>query len=358
MRGYVSAPQVSGVTLARIVAVIDCAHDPILEEVAWRRLVPFVSRGPVLTALVLNASANLRVRLQAKGVRVFVAEAQASPDWSTVRNLAAIARSVRATLLYANGEFAHLLCALTGPLLGISVVAHLLHDVSLIDAQAFVLCSSTVIVASEFARSQALSVGCKDVVVVPTPALDGLVRRAPDPESLVVGWAGAWRNDDDPQSFLRAALALLQDFPRIQFRMAISDPTAVPYNALPPRLRGRITFTPLVFGPQGFTGDIDLFVNTARRDPAHVTLTDALAAGIPAIATTASGSSELATTETRIQLYRAGDDDALGAAIARAYLGSHSDDGGGPKPRSTIDDAAARVDAIVHDRISAALTRS
>jgi len=134
----------------------------------------------------------------------------------------------------------------------------------------------------------------------------------------------------------------LQDFPRIQFRMAISDPAAVPYNALPPRLRGRITFTPLVFGPRGFTGDIDLFVNTARRDPAHVTLTDALAAGIPAIATTASGSSELATMETRIQLYRAGDDDALGAAIARAYLRSHSDDGGGSKPRSTIDDAAAR----------------
>ncbi len=344
----------------RILAVADCAHNACLEEAVWRRLAPLFSRGATVDALLVRSSRELCSRLAAQGIRVRLAETQGSPGWAAIRNLAAMARAAEATVLYAHGEFAHMLCALTGPLLGVPVIAHLLRGASLVDAHAYALCRSTVIVPTDFVRSQALAVGCGDVVVVATPACFDARRPGRSSAGMVIaGWAGAWHEDDDPQLFLRAAATVARALPHLRFVMSVpASATASGRAEAAKSLAGRALVIPLRFGTHGFTEHVDLYVHTARHDVIHVTLADALAAGLPVVATTAGGSIELLASGAApaasccAHLYRPGDEQALVRALGNACCSLDAR----PAPsacgsgRSTLDDAATFVDAILDQR--------
>lgn len=344
--------------------VADCADDMRLEEVVWRRLAPFFARGVSVDALLVRCSRALCSRLAAQGIRVRLAETHGTPGWIAIRNLAAMARGSRATVLYAHGEFAHMLCALTGPLLGVPVIAHLLREASLVDAHACALCRSTVIVPTDYSRSQALAIGCGDVVVVATPTrFDAGAAGARSLDTALAGWAGAWHNDDDPELFLRAAAAITREFPRLRFVMSLPPAAATQAAPLSAAFAGRLFVVPLRFGAHGFTSNLDLYVHTARRDALHLTLVDALGAGLPVVATTAGGSIELlasgAPASSSAHLYRPGDERALVRALCNACesLGSRLRAPGRDAGRSTLDDAAMSVDAILDRRVSGALSR-
>ena len=347
-------------TKRRIMAVADCAHDACLEEAVWRRLAPLFSRGATVHALLIRSSRELCARLAAQGIRVRLAETHGSPGWTAIRNLAAMARAAEATALYAHGEFAHMLCALTGPLLGVPVIAHLLRSASLVDAHAYALCRSTVIVATDYARSQALAVGCGNVAVVATPACFDARRAKSSRAGIVIaGWAGAWHENDDPELFLRAAAAVARDSPRLRFLMSVPASATEGCRAeAAERLPGRVLVVPLRFGTHGFTENIDLYVHTARHDVIHVTLADALAAGLPVVATTAGGSIELlasaAPAASCAHLYRTGDEQALVCALRNACnsLDARQASPAHGSGRSTLDDAATFVDAILDRRVA------
>lgn len=349
--------------MRRVMAVADCGHDECLEEVVWRRLAPLATPGAAVDVLLVRSSPALRSRLAAHGVRVTSAEVHGAPDWSAIRDLAVLARNARATVLYAHGEFAHMLCALTGPLLGVPVIAHLLRGVSLIDAHAYSLCKSTVIVATEYARSQALAVGCGDVVAIATPASRDCRHRGTLDPVRTFGWAGAWQPDYDPELFLRAAARLTDEGARVHFRISVPAGAIALREPLPEDVATRCTFVPLRFGKRGFSDGLDCYVHTATHDATHVTLADAVAAGIPTIATTANGSADFVATAAHTRLYAPGDEEALVRALSDACRdGSRQcvlrlrGERSLPAPASaTPEDAAARVDALLHDR--RALTR-
>lgn len=346
--------------MRRVMAVADCGHDECLEEVVWRRLAPLATPGATVDALLVRSSPALRTRLVAHGVRVTSGEANGAPDWAAIRDLAVLARGARATVLYAHGEFAHMLCALTGPLLGVPVIAHLLRGVSLIDAHAHSLCKSTVIVATEYARSQALAVGCGDVVAIATPASRDCLRRESLAPTRTVGWAGGWEPDYDPELFLRAAARVVEDGARVHFRVSVPAGAIALSAPLPARLAARFSFVPLRFGKRGFSEGLDCYVHTAAHDATHVTLADALAAGVPVIATTASGSTDFLANAVHARLYAPGDEDALVAALAdacrddgpRGRVRHHSEDLLPVVRAATPEDAAARVDALLHERLA------
>lgn len=304
--------------MRRVMAVADCGHDECLEEVVWRRLAPLAALGAGVDALLVRSSAALRARLVAHGVRVTSAEADGAPDWAAIRDLAVLARHAHATVFYAHGEFAHMLCALTGPLLGVPVIAHLLRGVSLIDAHAHSLCKSTVIVATEYARSQALAIGCRDVVAIATPASRDCLRRGTPARPRTIGWAGAWQPEYDPELFLRAAARLVDGGARVHFRVSVPAGAITMSEPLPARLAARFSFVPLRFGKRGFSEGLDCYVHTAAHDATHVTLADALASGIPLVATTANGSADFVAASPHARLYAPGDEDALVAALSEA----------------------------------------
>lgn len=350
--------------MRRVMAVADCGHDECLEEVVWRRLAPLAAPGASVDVLLVRGSPALRARLVAHGVRVTSAEVNGAPDWAAIRDLAVLARGARATVLYAHGEFAHMLCALTGPLLGMHVIAHLLRGVSLIDAHAHSLCKSTVIVATEYARSQALAVGCGDVVAIATPAARDCLRRESLARTRTLGWAGAWQPDYDPELFLRAAARLVDQDRPVQFRVSVPAGAIAMSEPLPARLAARFSFVPLRFGRRGFADGLDCYVHTAAHDATHVTLADALSAGVPVIATTANGSADFVAASAQARLYAPGDEDALVAALAdacrddgaRGRARHHGEDTLPVAVAATPEDAAARVGALLHERL--ALTRA
>jgi glycosyltransferase involved in cell wall biosynthesis len=347
-----------------VMAVADCAHDECLEEVVWRRVAPLAAHGTGVDVLLVRCSPALRARLAAQGMRLTQADVNGAPDWASIRDLAVLARSARATVLYAHGEYAHMLCALTGPLLGVPVVAHLLRSVSLIDAHACSLCRSTVIVATEYARSQALAIGCSDVVAIATPASRECIRRESLAGTRTIGWAGDWHDDYDPELFIRAAARLADDGARVGFRMSVPAGAIAMSEPLPARLAARLSFVPLRFGRRGFTEGLDIYVHTASHDATHVLLADALAAGLPVLATTANGSGDFVAAASDVRLYQPGDEDALVAALAAACRADnargtplhHGEIAAPIIVAATPEDAAARVDALLHDRL--AITRA
>ena len=344
----------------RVMAVADCWHDECLEEVVWRRLAPLAAQGAGVDVLLVRSSLELRGRLVAHGMRVTSGEANGAPDWAAIRDLAVLARGARASVLYAHGEFAHMLCALTGPLLGVPVIAHLTRGVSLIDAHAYSLCKSTVIVATEYARSQALAVGCGDVVAIPTPASRDCVRRDSFASTRTIGWAGGWHPDYDPELFLRAAARLLEAHSRVHFRMSVPAGAIALSGPLPARLAARFSFVPLRFGRRGFNEGLDCYVHTSAHDATHLTLADALAAGVPVVATTANGSADFLAPTQHARLYAPGDEDALVEALADAcreddlqgVARHHSEDVPAVVAAATPEDAAAQVDALLDERLA------
>jgi len=206
---------------ATILALVDGEHDACLQELAVRRLAPLAARSASVHALLTRCDVALAAHLRPLDVRCR-AIAAVAPDWTTVRDLATLAREVNAGVLYAHGTVAHLICAMAAPLVGIPVVAHLWHAITIGDVHASSLCGSTVVTSTEFGRSQALAVGCKDVAVIPTPARKGpeVCPRSTGPYTF--GWAGAWRGHDAGDLFLAAASMVVAA--RADVRFLVSKP--------------------------------------------------------------------------------------------------------------------------------------
>jgi len=344
---------------ATILALVDGEHDACLQELAVRRLAPLAARSASVHALLTRCDVALAAHLRPLDVRCR-AIAAVAPDWTTVRDLATLAREVNAGVLYAHGTVAHMICAMAAPLVGIPVVAHLWHAITIGDVHASSLCGSTVVTSTEFGRSQALAVGCKDVAVIPTPARKGpeVCPRSTGPYTF--GWAGAWRGHDAGDLFLAAASMVVAA--RADVRFLVSKP---PRNR--PAIDGSLAQRAIVVAPAfdaaaGCAEGIDVLVHTSWHDATHVTLVDALARGLRVVATTADGSAELAQPTRRMTLYRAGDLDALAQAMLDAYDDCPQATTVPPPRLPGLDDAAGAIlelmDAVETRRLHAAIAEA
>jgi hypothetical protein len=325
------------VTLS-ILCVVDGGYDECVQEVVLRRVAPLAAMTRAVSALLMHSAPELFEQLCARGVDCR-AGSGGTPDWAAIRELAILAGECKADVLYAHGETAHVLCALTGPLLGLPVIAHLTTPVSLADAHAQALCGSCVIVANDFARSQALAVGCRNVVVVPTAAR-AAAKAARERRAPVMGFCGTWLDSHGAITFLRAVNAFSTVRRDVRFRMAVPDAGSGLRGALNGPLRDLVEFAPLRFGPAGFAARCDVHVHAASHDATHVTIADAIASGLPVIATTAGGSAELCRLTRRLRLYRAGDEDALVTAMLAACDDARCEP---LRPLATADETARAV---------------
>lgn len=319
------------------IAVVDCADRAMLSEVVRRRLTPFAENGTRVGVVLLRTPPRLRDHLLSLGMSVRMSDASVHADWMAVRDLATYAREIGASLLYAHGEVAHSLSALVSPLARIPVVAHATRPIGIADLHAHALCRSTIVVATEAARAQALALGCADVTVVPTPEFDSRdsttgwtardgedddnARKADARDGPTFGWAGEWADEDNPELFLRAMGKIVSSGAPCRARMAVTS-TRVPAHAkrLTTLLGDRLSIVPLAFGRRGFTRDVDVFVRTAWTDAVHLTLVDAFASNLRVIATSVGGSAEFMGSQRRLWLFRPGNEDALAQAMMAALI--------------------------------------
>jgi len=297
--------------MLRVLALVDGESDDCVQELVRRRLSPLASRA-IVRALLVRCSGDLSSRLEASGIACAHFAIPPSPDWSAVRDTAAVARSHGTQVLYAHGAPAHALCALAGPLLGVPVVAHLTRLPGIADTHAHATCRSALIVPGEQLRAQVVASGCTRVAVVATPAAGEA--RAADTHASLIGWAGARRDEDGLDRFLQAAASVARARKGVAFRIAAPASVAHEVRAAAARLPASVV--DLRFGSDGFARGLHVFAHTAWQASAQVTIVDALEAGAHVVAAAGAGTADLVRYGRSLTLYSPGD----AAALLRARL--------------------------------------
>lgn len=137
----------------------------------------------------------------------------------------------------------------------------------------------------------------------------------------LIGWVGRLVDIKDPATFVQAASIVSVDRPDARFVMIGAGPRLDDMRALAQQLGlgERIAFPGLRGDMANIYRDMEIVVNTSRKEGMPVSLLEAMAAGVPAIATAVGGTPELIAEERSGMLVPPGDARALARAIGRYF---------------------------------------
>jgi L-malate glycosyltransferase len=163
-----------------------------------------------------------------------------------------------------------------------------------------------------------------------------------EPGHLVIGTIANFRPQKDYPTLLRAAARVARAHPHARF-VAVGDG---PLEHEIVRLRGELSLldTFLLLGrrddPARVLAACDSFVLASRFEGLPLALMEALAMGLPVVATSSAGVRECVTDDQEALLVPVGDADALAAALARVI----EDSGLRERLARGAEEAAARFD--------------
>jgi glycosyltransferase involved in cell wall biosynthesis len=140
---------------------------------------------------------------------------------------------------------------------------------------------------------------------------------------LVVGMAGELREHKGQEDFIRAAQRVARDVADVDFLIAGEDHSPrKEYRAHLERLvrelelQNRLHFTGWVEDVTAFLPALDLFVSPSRVEPFGLVMVEAMAAGLPVVATATGGALEIVKDGATGTLVPIGDWQALSAAVS------------------------------------------
>jgi glycosyltransferase involved in cell wall biosynthesis len=140
---------------------------------------------------------------------------------------------------------------------------------------------------------------------------------------LVVGIAGELREHKGQEDFIRAAHLIARQFVDVDFVIAGEDQSPrKEYRAYLERLTGelnlqaRVHFTGWLEDVSTFLPALSLFVSSSRVEPFGLVMVEAMAAGLPVVATATGGAREIIEDGVTGRLVPVGDWQALSKAIA------------------------------------------
>lgn len=185
------------------------------------------------------------------------------------------------------------------------------------------------------------------ICVVPNGVrLDGFGGRGPRPprggagaHEPVVGIAGELREHKGLEEFLRAAALVVRREKGARFVVAGEDPTpAKSYRTRLERLihelglAGRVRLTGALEDMAAFYSSLDVFVSASRVEPFGLVMIEAMACGVPVVATATGGAVEIVCDGSTGRLVPVGDFEAIAAAVcvllgdedARAEMGERA----------------------------------
>lgn len=249
-------------------------------------------------------------RLRALGVEVLIAPMPDDPPWSTIQLATALVAADGIDLLHAHMPKAHLLAGLVGRLTGRPVLTTIhARQVSLLDLEVHRAAGSHMSVVCRQAYFHALGLGvsaghlsCEtngvDVdAFQPRPRAAGSLRdelRIPA-DAPLLGFVGRLSPEKGPAVFVRAALLLHSRAPEVHFVMVGEGPMEgeLRRQAELFGLNGRLHFAGLRRDMQAVYNQLDVVVSSSNSEAMPLALMEAMACGLPVVATRVGGVPDL-----------------------------------------------------------------
>jgi glycosyltransferase involved in cell wall biosynthesis len=281
-------------------------------------------------------------QVRALGVSCQAIAMPENPLWSSVQAVSALVHAEGFDVLHAHLPNAHLLAALVGRLTGRPVLATIhgrqvsLHDLEAQRAAGTTLC--TVCRASELhalgvgvdpARLERIGNGVDTARF--TPPRDDASRRTARrrlwgvadegddrDDGALIGFVGRLSPEKAPQDFVRAALMLRERAPAARFVVVGDGPMQAELQGLIAqyRLADRVRLVGLQHDMPAVYAALDLLVSTSHSEALPLTIMEAMACGLPVVATRVGGVSDLVEHGGTGWLCDAGDFQGIAASIA------------------------------------------
>jgi glycosyltransferase involved in cell wall biosynthesis len=149
-----------------------------------------------------------------------------------------------------------------------------------------------------------------------------VARRSTSTEKLRVGTAGHLAPIKGQEDFVRAAALVVRNHPRVEFVIAGEDKSHSRENRIALEklihelaLEQSVKLIGWTDDMPEFLSTLDLFVSSARAEPFGLAIVEAMAAGVPVIATASEGAREIIEDNRSGRLVAIGDQGALAKAI-------------------------------------------
>lgn len=250
-------------------------------------------------------------RLRALGVEVLIAPMPEDPPWSTIQMATALVAAGSIDLLHAHMPKAHALAGIVGRLTAKPVLTtvHSRH-VTVLDLEVYRAAATHLSVVCRHSYFHALGLGvsaghlsCETNGVDtqrfqprPRPQAGGLRERLGiAPEAVLLAFVGRLSPEKGPSVFVRSALLLHSRQPEAQFVFVGEGPLEGELRELAARfgLEGCLHFAGVQGDMSSVYGELDVVVSTSNSEAMPLALTEAMACGLPVVATRVGGVPEL-----------------------------------------------------------------
>lgn len=274
-------------------------------------------------------------QLRACGVDVEVAPMPEHLPWTTLQTACALVAERRIELLHAHLPQAHLLAGLAGTLTQRPVLTTIhARQLTTLDLEVHRLARSHVSVVARQSYFHALGLGVEPALLSfepngvdtarfrPRERADGEPLRARlglGPDVPLAGFVGRLSTEKAPDVFVRAALMLKTICPNAHAVLIGEGPMHAELVALIQRcgLEGQVHLAGVCHDMPALYGELDLIVSCSHTEAMPLVLLEAMACGLPAVATRVGGVPDIVEQGSSGWLVAPGDADDIAQCCAR-----------------------------------------
>ncbi|MBW8848085.1 MAG: glycosyltransferase [Burkholderiales bacterium] len=273
-------------------------------------------------------------QLRASGVEVVIAPMPDDLPWATLQTTCALIQQRRIELLHAHLPAAHMLAGLAGRLTQRPVLTTIhARQLTTLDVEVHRVARSHISVVAQQSYFHALGLGVEPALLsyepngVDTAMFQPRERAAGEPlrarlglgpEVPLAGFVGRLSPEKGPEVFVRAALMLKARLPGAQTVLVGEGPMHDELRGLVHRygLDGEVHFAGVWRDMPALYGELDVLVSCSHTEAMPLVLLEAMACGLPAVATRVGGVPDIVEHGHSGWLVGPGDFDDIGRCCA------------------------------------------
>jgi glycosyltransferase involved in cell wall biosynthesis len=306
-------------------------------EVWVTRLIERLPREHFSVTVLCPFEGRFADALRALDVEVFVTPMGDDPSWSSIMTTCSLVRAAGIDVLHAHLPHAHLLAGLVGSLCGRPVVTtvHSRH-VSPMDVEVHHAAGTHLSTVCMHTYLHALSMGvhASHLSCIPNgvdtdvfkpgepgvhPAAGIRAQLGLSPTQPLVGFVGRLSPEKAPEVFLRAALLLHRLLPEAHCVLIGEGPLQAEADEFVRRfqLHDRVHLLGLRLDMPAVYRELDIVVSTSNTESRPLAVMEAMASGLPVVATRVGGVPDLVEHGETGWLANARDDETIARRIAQ-----------------------------------------